>query len=49
MFIGGEAFSNTDGELRLAHGLLQGASNGDGRADFEIRMVGALQAGYILL
>jgi Ca2+-binding RTX toxin-like protein len=48
-FIGGEAFSHTDGELRFAGGILQGDVNGNGVADFEIRVAGALLAGDILL
>jgi Ca2+-binding RTX toxin-like protein len=35
-FIGGSGFSDTAGELRVAHGMLSADVNGDGRADFEI-------------
>jgi Ca2+-binding RTX toxin-like protein len=48
-FIGSAAFSDSDGELRFSRGLLQGDVNGDGRADIEIRVSGALLAGDILL
>ncbi len=42
-FIGGQAFSNTAGELRFSQRLLQGDINGDGQADFEIKLVGVLE------
>jgi hypothetical protein len=48
-FIGGAAFSGVDGQLRFAGGLLQGDVNGDRLADIEIRIVGALAAGDIIL
>jgi hypothetical protein len=48
-FVGDDAFSGADGELRFAGGLLQGDVNGDGRADIEVRVAGALLAGDVLL
>lgn len=39
-FIGGSRFTKEAGELRFVNGVVQGDVNGDGRADFEIRMVG---------
>ena len=40
-FIGNHAFSGHDGELRFAFGTVQGDVNGDGRADFAIRVLGS--------
>jgi len=37
-FIGNQAFHNVAGELRFAGGIVSGDTNGDGRADFEIRV-----------
>jgi len=37
-FIGTKAFSGEKGELRCKSGLIQGDVNGDGKADFEIKM-----------
>lgn len=48
-FIGGAAFSGVDGQLRFAGGLLQGDVNGDRVADLEIRIVGTLAAGDLIL
>jgi serralysin len=48
-FIGATAFSGVDGQLRFAGGILQGDTNGDRRADFEIKIVGALLAGDVIL
>jgi hypothetical protein len=48
-FIGGASFSGADGELRLRNGVLQGDTNGDRVADLEIRVVGTLLAGDIIL
>ncbi|HNH43803.1 MAG TPA: cadherin-like domain-containing protein, partial [Agitococcus sp.] len=42
-FIGDQAFHNTAGELRFSQRLLQGDINGDGKADFEIKLVGVLE------
>ena len=39
-FIGGAGFSGTAGELRLSGGLLLGDTNGNGIADFEIKVTG---------
>ena len=39
-FIGGAGFSGTAGELRVAGGLVLGDTNGNGIADFEIRVTG---------
>jgi hypothetical protein len=51
VFIGRDAFSGTAGELRFALGLLQGDTDGDGRADFEVRIdnVARLPPGDLLL
>ncbi|HEX2727850.1 MAG TPA: calcium-binding protein, partial [Beijerinckiaceae bacterium] len=48
-FIGAAAFHGIDGELRFAGGLLQGDTNGDGIADLEIRVVGALLRTDVIL
>jgi Ca2+-binding RTX toxin-like protein len=48
-FIGAAGFHGIDGELRFAAGLLQGDTNGDKVADFEVRIVGALLAGDMFL
>jgi Ca2+-binding RTX toxin-like protein len=37
-YIGSGSFSGHEGELRFKNGILSGDINGDGRADFEIRM-----------
>ena len=42
-FIGDQAFHNSAGELRFSQRLLQGDLNGDGKADFEIKLVGVLE------
>jgi len=46
-FIGGDSFhgtgSSSAGELRFSQRLLQGDLNGDGKADFEIKLVGVLE------
>ena len=47
-FIGSAAFSGVDGQLRFAGGILQGDTNGDMRADIEIRIVGVLSRGDII-
>lgn len=39
-FIGRAAFSHEAGELRYARGLLSADTDGDGAADFELRLVG---------
>jgi VCBS repeat-containing protein len=49
VFIGGAAFSGVDGQLRFSGGLLQGDTNGDRVADLEIRIIGALLAGDVIL
>jgi hypothetical protein len=49
VFIGGAAFSDTDRELRLAGGVLQGDVNGNDIPDIEIRVSGALLRPDILL
>jgi hypothetical protein len=43
------AFTGRKGELRFADGILQGDLDGDGRADFEIGIAGALAAGDVIL
>jgi serralysin len=48
-FIGAHAFSGVDGQLRFAGALLQGDTNGDKVADIEIRIVGSLLAGDVIL
>jgi Ca2+-binding RTX toxin-like protein len=48
-FIGAAAFSGVDGQLRFKSGILQGDTNGDKVADFELRVVGTLLAGDIIL
>jgi Ca2+-binding RTX toxin-like protein len=49
-FIGNDKFSDTPGELRFTSDLLQGDVNGDGKADFEIRVLGdnPVKADFIL-
>jgi hypothetical protein len=42
-FIGDQAFGHHVGELRFGQRLLQGDINGDGIADFEIKLVGVLE------
>lgn len=42
-YIGGAAFGDHAGELRFAGGALQGDINGDGVADFSIRIIGSTQ------
>ncbi|MFP5075877.1 calcium-binding protein [Rhizobium sp. YIM 134829] len=39
-FIGSGRFTKEAGELRFSNGVLQGDVNGDGRADFEIKLTG---------
>jgi serralysin len=39
-FIGGSAFSGKAGELQFKNGIVSGDTNGDGRADFQIKMNG---------
>ncbi len=41
-WIGGSAFSGTEGELRFTNGVLKGDTDGDGEADVEIAIRGAL-------
>jgi Ca2+-binding RTX toxin-like protein len=48
-FIGTAGFSGAEGELRFAGHLLQGDVNGDGRADLEVRIIGAVLAGDVIL
>ena len=43
------AFSGHDGQLRFSGGVLRGDTNGDRVADIEIRIVGALLAGDVIL
>jgi Ca2+-binding RTX toxin-like protein len=45
----GTAFSKVDGQLRFSGGVLMGDTNGDGKADFHIRIGGALAAGDVIL
>ena len=48
-WIGSDAFSGAAGEVRFARGLLQGDTDGDRRADFEMRVMGSVMAGDIIL
>ncbi|HEY7386255.1 MAG TPA: calcium-binding protein [Beijerinckiaceae bacterium] len=48
-FIGAAAFSGVDGQLRFGGGILQGDTNGDRIADIEIRVIGTLVRGDIIL
>ena len=48
-FIGSAHFSGEAGELRYSSHVLQGDVNGDGRADFQIKIVGSLTAADLLL
>lgn len=43
------AFAKIPGQLRFAQGILMGDSNGDGKADFHIRIDGTLLAGDVIL
>jgi hypothetical protein len=43
------SFTGVDGQLRFASGLLQGDTDGDKKADFEIRVFGKLDADSIIL
>ncbi|GAA3997762.1 M10 family metallopeptidase C-terminal domain-containing protein [Sphingomonas humi] len=40
-WIGGKAFSGAAGELRYSGGLIEGDVNGDGVADFSVKLLGA--------
>lgn len=50
-YIGSAAFSDTAGELRFKNNILSGDIDGDGKADFEIKVagVGALHLGDFIL
>lgn len=49
-FIGDKKFSKTPGELRFDNKIVQGDVNGDGKADFEIRVdVNKLSSGDFIL
>ena len=43
------AFSKVEGQLRFAQGILMGDTDGDGEADFHIRIDGSLAAGDVIL
>jgi Ca2+-binding RTX toxin-like protein len=45
----GAPFAKVDGQLRFAGGVLMGDTDGDGKADFHIRISGALAAGDVIL
>ena len=45
-FIGGHAFHGVAGELRYAGGIVSGDVDGNGIADFEIKVVGIAGAAY---
>jgi hypothetical protein len=42
-------FTGQAGQLRYAHGLLMGDTDGDGRADFQIKIVGHFAASDVIL
>ena len=42
-------FTKEDGQLRFDNGILMGDVNGDGRADFHIKVQGSLGAADVLL
>jgi len=42
------AFTGREGQLRFAGGVLMGDVDGDGRADFHIKVVGQLYASDVL-
>jgi len=48
-FIGGSAFSGTEGELRFKNGIVSGDVDGDGVADFQIRVDATLHQGDFIL
>jgi serralysin len=48
-FIGAAAFAGVGGQMRFSGGVLQGDVNGDGTADSEVRIVGALAGGDVIL
>lgn len=48
-WIGREEFSETEGELRLKNGVLKGDVDGDGNADFSIRIEGTIYEADILM
>jgi Ca2+-binding RTX toxin-like protein len=48
-WIGSGAFTKVDGQLRFSGGILQGDTNGDGKADFEIKINGALAVTDLVL
>jgi len=48
-YIGGNAFSGEAGELNFRSGIISGDVNGDGYADFQIRVNGHEPAGRRLL
>ena len=43
------AFTGRTGQLRFDNGILMGDTNGDGKADFQIKVAGQLLAADILL
>jgi hypothetical protein len=43
------SFTGQDGQLRFDGGILMGDTNGDGRADFQIKLAGSLLAADIIL
>lgn len=42
-------FTDEAGQLRFVRGRLQGDTNGDGKADFELRVLGSLSAADVIL
>ena len=48
-FIGARAFTKVDGQLRFADHVLQGDTNGDGKADFEIAVNGSIAKADLFL
>lgn len=47
-WVGSKAFSGVDGELRFSKGILEGDTNGDGKADFQILIKGAFTVDDII-
>ncbi|SCY90200.1 Ig-like domain-containing protein [Microvirga guangxiensis] len=45
----GSGFTGKAGQLRYENGILMGDVNGDGRADFEVRIIGSFASGDVIL
>jgi serralysin len=48
-FIGNAAFGHHAAELRFANNILSGDVDGDGKADFQVQVIGAVLAGNLIL